>query len=74
MRCGLILRVWNKEKFAKMLFANLSWRRNGEQEMTDEEVDYCYECTGYGDDYYVNEDGDWVCYCPECPHNGENEE
>lgn len=29
--------------------------------------DICYECTGYGDDYYMNEDGDIVCACHECP-------
>lgn len=29
--------------------------------------DYCYECSGYGDDYYVGEDGELVCRRPECP-------
>ena len=29
--------------------------------------DYCYECQGYGDDYYEDEDGNLVCYCFECP-------
>lgn len=39
--------------------------------MTDEErADKCYECTGYGDDYYVNEDGDLVSACTDCPYNG----
>ena len=36
---------------------------------TDEDFDYCYECSGLGDDYYVDEDGDLVCFCPECPLN-----
>ena len=31
--------------------------------------DICYECTGYGDDYYEDENGDLVCRCPECPNN-----
>lgn len=31
--------------------------------------DYCYECQGYGDDYQVDEDGDWVCMCDNCVHN-----
>lgn len=35
----------------------------------DEEYDYCYECTGYGDDYYVNEEGELVSACDGCPHN-----
>lgn len=35
--------------------------------MTDEyEDDCCYECEGYGDDYYVNDDGELVCACDEC--------
>ena len=31
--------------------------------------DYCYECTGYGDDYYVDDDGELICRCKECPFN-----
>lgn len=34
--------------------------------------DYCYECQGYGDDYQVDEDGDWVCMCDSCVHNSNN--
>lgn len=34
-----------------------------------DELDYCYECTGYGDDYYVDEEGELICRCPECPFN-----
>ncbi|MGN0331729.1 MAG: hypothetical protein ACI4D9_01675 [Lachnospiraceae bacterium] len=34
-----------------------------------DEYDYCYECTGYGDDYYINEFGEFVCRCQECPMN-----
>lgn len=29
--------------------------------------DYCYECTGYGDNYRIDEDGELVCNCPDCP-------
>lgn len=32
-------------------------------------VDPCYECTGYGDDYMIDEDGDLICNCPTCPYN-----
>jgi hypothetical protein len=32
--------------------------------------DYCYECTGYGDDYSENpETGELECNCFECPFN-----
>ena len=31
--------------------------------------DYCYECTGYGDDYYTDpETGEMVSACLECPY------
>lgn len=28
--------------------------------------DICYECTGYGDDYYTDENGDLVSACSTC--------
>lgn len=31
--------------------------------------DRCYECKGYGDDYYLNENNEWVSACDECPYN-----
>lgn len=31
-----------------------------------DEYDMCYECTGYGDDYFVDENGELVCACDEC--------
>ena len=30
--------------------------------------------SGYGDDYYFDDDGELVCRCPECPNNREDEE
>lgn len=37
--------------------------------------DICYECGGYGDDYYLNEDtGELECNCPNCPYNQSKEE
>ena len=45
-----------------------------DHEFEDEDNDYdpmvddiCYECTGYGDDYVVNEDGELECVCDTCP-------
>lgn len=29
--------------------------------------DYCYEFSGYGDDYSID-DGELVCNCPDCPN------
>lgn len=31
--------------------------------------DRCYECAGYGDDYFVNDDGEMECWCPYCWNN-----
>ena len=28
--------------------------------------DVCYECTGYGDNYYFDEDGEMVSACTDC--------
>lgn len=35
----------------------------------DWDDDYCYECTGYGNDYYEDEEGNLVSACLECPFN-----
>ena len=37
--------------------------------MCDYEDDVCYECEGYGDDYYINENGELVSACDKCPFN-----
>ena len=46
----------------------------GESEFGDEDdayswdyADICYECTGYGDDYYINDEGELECACDTCP-------
>lgn len=39
-----------------------------------DDADRCYECTGYGDDYVIDDDGELVRYCPECPFNPDREE
>lgn len=30
------------------------------------DAEYCYECGGYGNDYYEDEDGNLVCACDTC--------
>lgn len=32
----------------------------------DDYNDICYECGGYGDDYYYDDYGELVCACDEC--------
>lgn len=33
----------------------------------DYHYDTCYECQSYGDDYYIDDDGELVCACDGCP-------
>lgn len=35
----------------------------------DEMLDHCYECSGYGDDYSLDESSELVCNCDTCPCN-----
>ena len=37
-------------------------------------ADRCYECEGYGDDYYTDENGELVSACDDCPYNGYSED
>ena len=37
-----------------------------------DDYDYCYECTGYGDDYFLNDEGELESACFTCPHNSAN--
>ena len=34
----------------------------------------CYECGAYGDDYYVDDDGNLVSACDYCPFNSAESE
>lgn len=40
----------------------------------DDYDDTCYECQGYGDDYYVDENGELECHCFDCPFSGFNDD
>lgn len=40
----------------------------------DVDDDRCYECTGYGDDYSEDEEGNLVDNCVDCPYNSANQE
>lgn len=37
-----------------------------EEQDDSQELDYCYECGGNGDDYYIDENGEMVCACGDC--------
>jgi len=34
-----------------------------------DDYDRCYECTGYGDNYSFDDDGELVCNCGDCLYN-----
>lgn len=35
--------------------------------------DICYECKGYDDDYYIDENVELADRCPECPYSDDYE-
>lgn len=35
----------------------------------DDDYDWCYECTGLGDDYYIDDNGELECRCIGCRYN-----
>lgn len=52
----------------------LSSQDNYDEEYDEDEdpwddYDWCYECTGYGDDYHYDENGELVSSCDDCPNN-----
>ena len=34
-----------------------------------DDYDICYECTGYGDDYRIDDEGELVCNCSGNPNS-----
>lgn len=38
--------------------------------LEEQQAEYCYECGGYGDDYYTDADGNLVSACTTCPFGG----
>ena len=39
----------------------------------DQAAEICYECTGYGDDYYTDENGELISACADCWVNKQEE-
>lgn len=68
----LMIQIANLPMRSIALYAADDWntdRRCGR--MTDDyDDDYCWECSGYGDDYFVNDEGELECYCPYCSQSG----
>lgn len=57
------------EKRTDDSFCSFGERREDEEEddaLEDEYSEICYECQGYGDDYYEDEAGNFICNCDDC--------
>lgn len=61
---------------------NISWKKSekdSEHKITEveyikycderENAERCYECSGYGDDYSFDENGEMISNCANCPFN-----
>ena len=64
---------------------NITWKKSEnekEHKITESEynhyreererTEHCYECSGYGDDYSFDENGEMICNCESCPFNSSN--
>ena len=52
-----------------------TWQKTFEDDYCYKWNDYCYECSGYGDDYGFDEKtGEWESKCKDCPLNSLNNE
>lgn len=36
-----------------------------------EDYEICSECMGNGDDFYIDDEGDLISACSDCPFNGD---
>lgn len=57
---------WFEETFGVSVY-DLMYGDECVEEVNDD--DYCYECSSYGNNYFINDDGEWEYRCPECPMN-----
>lgn len=53
-------------KFNYLVWDDGDYRLNDASEAID--IDTCYECSGYGDDYYLDDDGELQSACDDCIH------
>ena len=60
------------KKIDKMEFMSDNFDEFPQKEDDFWENDWCYECGGYGGDYSLDENGELVCNCPDCPMNPDN--
>lgn len=71
-------RRWRQASEACRMLYNHGWDWNYdtyffERKSPFDNYDWCYECTGYGDDYYIDDDGELQSACEDCPHNSVGE-
>lgn len=69
---GHCLNPTNADKcpYYKLLSSESQTDQDEEDDWEKERADRCYECRGYGDDYYYDpETGEDVNACDDCPWN-----
>ena len=67
--CGLTLMFKNaNEEFDIIIKKRIDNEYEEDYDHWDD-YDWCYECTGYGDDYSYDDDGELVSNCDNCPNN-----
>lgn len=60
---------WDDGDFDYAAEDDYPWDDNDDDEDDWDDFDWCYECGGYGDDYFVNDEGELESACPTCPHH-----
>ena len=61
---------YDNEKHPKLIITDMAEDADPEEEKEYfDDYDFCYECGGYGDNYSINEKGELVRNCDDCPFN-----
>lgn len=58
---------WNKFDDESDMESNESGFVDEDDAYSWDYADICYECTGYGDDYFINDEGELESSCDTCP-------
>ena len=61
---------YRNDKPPKLIITDMAEDSDPEEENDYfDDYGFCYECSGYGDNYSINEKGELVCNCDDCPFN-----
>lgn len=68
---GVIFSIYAAILDVDMAYA-LPTKEEWKEMSMDSDAEVCYECQGYGDDYYLDGNNEWVCACDDCYLNSTN--